>query len=87
VCLKKWSIDRKTIENAIDEICRACIITEIKVETIKTGMFLQEKYKYSYFDSLMLAAALESGCGRIFSEDMHNGQIIENTLEIINIFK
>ena len=87
VCIKKWNIDRNRIEKAIDEICSVCEIKLINDSTIKRGLYLNEKYKYSYYDSLMLASALENGCQKIFTEDMHGGHIIENTLTIVNIFK
>ena len=86
VCIKKWNIDIKSIENAIDEICLACEITHINENIIKKGLYLHNKYKYSYYDCLMLASALESGCVKIFTEDMQHGQEIENTLTIVNIF-
>ena len=87
VCIKKWKIDISGIENAINEICSVCEIKLINEETIKNGLYLNEKYKYSYYDCLMLASALENGCQKIFTEDMHDGQVIENTLTIVNIFK
>jgi predicted nucleic acid-binding protein len=34
----------------------------------------------------MLASALESDCKYLFSEDMSDGQIIHEKLEIVNIF-
>jgi predicted nucleic acid-binding protein len=34
----------------------------------------------------MLASALKHGCAHIFTEDMSDGQIIEGTLQIVNIF-
>jgi predicted nucleic acid-binding protein len=85
VCLRKWNMNRSNIENAIDEISSACQVTHITENTIKKALFLHEKYKYSYYDCLMLAAAIESNCEMIFSEDMQNGQIVENTLTIKNI--
>ena len=87
VCLKKWKIDRLTIENAIDEICSACEVNLIDDDTIKKALYINEKYKYSYYDCLMLASAIENGCQKIFTEDMHDGQLVENTLTIVNIFK
>ena len=87
VCIKKWNIDRQAIENAIDEIFSACKVCSIYEETIKKALCLHEKYRYSYYDSLMLASAIENGCEKIFTEDMQNGQLIENTLMIVNIFK
>lgn len=47
---------------------------------------LGERYGYSYFDSLMLASALEQGCSILYSEDMQHGQILEGGLRIIDPF-
>jgi len=41
---------------------------------------------HAYYDCLILASALESGCEILFSEDMANQQIIENRLKIVNLF-
>ena len=51
------------------------------------GSDIRLKYKYSYYDSLIIAAALESKCTVLYSEDMQHDQIIESTLQIINPFK
>lgn len=45
-----------------------------------------EKYGYSIFDSLIIAAALEARCHTLYSEDMQHGQLIEGTLKITNPF-
>ena len=47
-------------------------------------LFLHKKY--GYWDCLMLASALRSECEFIFTEDMQDGQLIENKLKIKNIF-
>lgn len=46
---------------------------------------IQERYGLSFYDSLILAAALEGGCVRLLSEDLQHGQVIE-TLRIENPF-
>ena len=46
---------------------------------------LQERYKFSFYDSLIVAAALEAGCTRLLSEDLQHGQRIEG-LTIKNPF-
>jgi predicted nucleic acid-binding protein len=45
------------------------------------------RYQFSYWDSLIVASALESGCGVLYSEDLQSQQRIENQLEILNPFK
>lgn len=47
---------------------------------------LQERYRYSFYDSLIIAAALSAGCTRLYSEDLQDGQRIEG-LTIVNPFR
>jgi predicted nucleic acid-binding protein len=44
------------------------------------------KYDFQIFDGIIVAAALEANCDILYSEDMQNGQIIENSLKIVNPF-
>ena len=37
---------------------------------------IQLGYRFSFYDSLIVAAALETGCSRLYSEDMQHGQQI-----------
>jgi len=46
---------------------------------------IHEGYRFSHWDSLILAAALASKCQVLYTEDLQHGQIIEG-LEIINPF-
>ncbi|MCX7112930.1 MAG: PIN domain-containing protein [Proteobacteria bacterium] len=52
----------------------------------RRGLEIQARYGFSFYDSLIVAAALESGCNRLFSEDMQHGQHVEG-LTIENPFK
>ena len=47
---------------------------------------VQSRYRYSFYDSLIIAAALASGCTRLLSEDLQDGQRIEG-LTIENPFR
>jgi len=44
----------------------------------------KEKHNISYWDSLVVASALESGCIKLYSEDMQDGLVIDGVLNIIN---
>jgi predicted nucleic acid-binding protein len=46
---------------------------------------LQARYRYRFYDSLIIAAALDAGCTRLYSEDLQDGQQIEG-LTIRNPF-
>lgn len=46
---------------------------------------IQARYRYGFYDSLIVAAALDAGCTRLYSEDLQDGQRIE-ALTIENPF-
>jgi len=46
---------------------------------------VQERYQFSFYDALIVAAALEGGCARLLSEDLQHGQRIDG-LTITNPF-
>lgn len=61
-------------------------VTTVTTQTIEQALLLGERYRYSYFDSLMLSSALEQGCTVLYSEDMQHEQVIEGSLRIVDPF-
>ena len=51
----------------------------------RDGLYIVRRYKFSFYDSLIVAAALDARCEILFSEDLQDGQRIER-LTIINPF-
>jgi len=86
VCIKKWKLTREKIHNLIGQICLYCNVVYVYEDTIEKAHDVHEKYKYSYYDSLMIASALEHDCKYLLTEDMSDGQVIEGRLTIRNIF-
>ena len=48
---------------------------------------LRLNYSLSYWDSLIVASALNNECAILYSEDMQDGLQVHNKLKIINPFK
>ncbi len=46
----------------------------------RQALDLKQRFRYGFFDSLILASAMESGCTRVITEDMQHGQRIGNLL-------
>ncbi|SEF39750.1 PIN domain-containing protein [Nitrosomonas ureae] len=44
------------------------------------SLVLQQRYGFSFYDALIVAAALESGCIRLYTEDLQHGQKIDGLL-------
>ena len=57
------------------------------LENTSNAIKIKEEYKLQFYDSLIIATALENSCSILYSEDMQHGQIIENSLKIINPFE
>jgi predicted nucleic acid-binding protein len=49
-------------------------------------MAIEAKYLVSYWDALVIAAAVVAGCDTLYSEDMQDGQVFENRLTVRNPF-
>ena len=54
-------------------------------ELIHSAMNISERWKYSFYDSLIIAAALEAGCSILYSEDLQHKQQIYS-VQILNPF-
>jgi predicted nucleic acid-binding protein len=63
-----------------------CSLQPVVLSTIKLAQDLVEKYDFQVFDGIIIAAALEANCDILYSEDMQNGLLVENTLKIVNPF-
>ena len=81
--LHKTSVELK---KHLTKAKQSFIISDITLETIIEAIDLRERYKYSFYDSLIIATALESKCTVIYSEDLQHKQIIKKKLEIRNPF-
>jgi predicted nucleic acid-binding protein len=87
VMTKKLKVPIFEVKQIISAINDRCEISTITHESVQKALELKETYGYSYYDSLILAAAVLKDCDYIFSEDLQDGQIIESKIEIVNIFK
>jgi len=86
VCIGKLGQSSENVESAINEIIEQCSVLLIEKHTITQALKIHERYGYKYFDCLMLASALNSGCKYFVTEDLADGQVIDNKLTIINIY-
>ena len=74
------------IQQSLKELISIIEVSAISKLTILNLIDLKNKYKYSYWDSLIISSALENNCSILYSEDMQHKQIVENQLQIINPF-
>jgi predicted nucleic acid-binding protein len=58
----------------------------ITIDTHIEALSISERYGYRIYDALIVASALEARCTILYSEDMQDGQVIDDRLTIRNPF-
>lgn len=86
VLIKKFRLPYTVAITAVNESASNNNLYINILETILNAGSIAERYKFSFYDSLIVSAAIACNCDILYSEDLQNGQIIDNTLTIINPF-
>ncbi|MBJ7380227.1 MAG: PIN domain-containing protein [Polynucleobacter sp.] len=84
--LKKIKISFAELNEFLTVFMTIFIIKPIDLETFHIGLMVSNRYGYHHYDAMIIAAALQAKCERLYSEDMQHRQIIDRRLQIINPF-
>jgi predicted nucleic acid-binding protein len=84
---KKYPIPIDEIRKVLASIYANCELVTLTSILSDKALSLHDQYGYSFYDSLMLAATLKADCSYIITEDMQDGQLIENKIKIVDIFQ
>jgi predicted nucleic acid-binding protein len=86
VALRKLKMPLNEVREILDTIRAVCAVESITVETHDRGLAVFERYRFSLYDSMLVATALIAGAKILYSEDLQNGQIIDRQLRVTNPF-
>jgi predicted nucleic acid-binding protein len=84
--LRKGNFSESQIAKFIEDAYEDYLVIDVSQKILLRASELRSRYKLSYFDSIIVAAALNTGSTILYSEDMQNGLIVEGELAIINPF-
>lgn len=84
--LRKIKITNTELDEFLDLFSSTFSIRPLDMDTFETGLSVSRRYGYQHYDSMIIAAALQAGCERLYSEDMQHRQIIAKKLQILNPF-
>jgi predicted nucleic acid-binding protein len=82
--LRKFHAEEPDIRKLIRSIYRKYLVVEFRREIVLHASDLRTTYRVSYWDSLIIASALDIGATTLYTEDMHDGLIVNNQLTIRN---
>ncbi|WP_374572904.1 PIN domain-containing protein [Phenylobacterium sp.] len=85
VARRKFAASWDAVHETLDLLKDALAVEPLTLETHEVALALAERYRFSIYDSLILSAALQAGCGVVYSEDLQDGQAT-GELQIRNPF-
>lgn len=88
-CLRRWQAKGKISQSNV-EICLTGVISSFSIASTTTGIItislsLSNRYSLSHWDSMLLAACIESGVDTLYSEDL-SANTTYDTVTVINPF-
>ena len=78
-------LDRESAGSYLENVLAPLFRVPATIDLYERALDIQARYRYSFYDSLIIGAALIGGCSRIYTEDLQHGQRIEG-LTIQNPF-
>ena len=83
--LYRWKLSDAEVLTAIAPFKHWKIISN-DIHVLEKGLWLKQKYQTSFWDGLILAAAIRSSAKELWSEDFNHGQMYEG-VKVINPFE
>ena len=74
---RKFLFDWPDVVEACVQLRELCDIAPLTEETHSLGLALAERYRLNVYDGMIVAAAQLAGCTTLYTEDMHDGLIID----------
>jgi predicted nucleic acid-binding protein len=85
--IKALCFGETDIRNIIAAFYNRYHIVEFNQIILRTASEFRMRYRLSFWDSLIAASAFVAGASILYTEDMHDGLVIEQQLRIENPFK
>lgn len=76
VAQKKLNISKEAAKELVEYFADNLPVVEISVPLILSAVDISIKSQFSFWDSLILSAASDTGCATVYSEDLSDQQII-----------
>jgi predicted nucleic acid-binding protein len=85
VAIHKLKMRIAEVREVLATIRAVCDVKPVDIETHELALDLVERYRFSVYDSLILAAAALAGCAVLYTEDLGHRQRIDG-IRISNPF-
>ena len=86
VARRQPSLAWPELREVLRAVRAACVTYPVDEEIHERGLEVAERYGFSLYDSMIVAAALCAGCTTLFTEDLQHRQVIDGALIVRNPF-
>lgn len=87
ITTKKLGYSYSNALTALDECISNNLLHYNTEVTLMKACRIADQEKFSFYDSLIIASAIETECKILYSEDMQDGRIINEIIKIVNPFR
>ena len=87
VALRKHALSIDEVKTVLAAVRANCEVVPLTIETHELGLRLVQRYSFSLYDAMIVAAASLTGATVLYSEDMQDGMAIEGGFKISNPFR
>ena len=70
----------------LDSVLAPLLRVQPSLRLYHASLDIQSRYRFAYYDALIVASALDAGCATLYSEDMQHRQRIEG-LTVVDPFR
>lgn len=85
VCRRKLSLPWFQVQEIVSAVKSACHVVPLTLQVHESAVDLARRHQLSFYDALICSAAQHAGAAVLYSEDMHDGQVL-GSLTIRNPF-
>lgn len=84
VLRRKYKLPWADIRRFLDTVKQLVDIVDVDVDIHVMGVGIAERYGFAVYDSMIVAAAIQSGCEFVITEDLQHGQSIDGLVTVLN---
>jgi predicted nucleic acid-binding protein len=84
---RKLALSWGELREALASVRGLCRVEPLTEETYDVALEVAARYDLSWYDAMIVGAALLAECSVVYSEDMHQGLRIKRALKVVNPFK
>ncbi len=85
VCIRKLKMSWPEVHEFLNGVKACCEVLPLTLPIHEQALALSERFRFSIYDALVCAAALEGHADTLLTEGMHEG-LVPGSLKLVNPF-